>query len=262
MESEQQPLVVVVGSTASGKSAVALELARRFNGEIIAADSRTVYKGMDIGTAKPPKTELENIPHHLLDIIEPAKAFNAADFKARALEAIADIQQRQKLPIMAGGTGLYIDAVLYDFEFSLPGSERDATNPRHLKRDKKILVGDIRPNTIIIGLKTERDMLERRIVKRTETMFDRGLLEEVKRLVNNYGWEAPGLQAIGYQEFKPFFEGAESLEEVKANIITHTMQYAKRQRTWFKRNKSIHWVEKQIEAVELTTTFLNKNKSL
>lgn len=257
MESKlnHSPLVVIVGETASGKSSLALKLAKKFDGEIISADSRTIYKGMDIGTAKPGELEQTQVRHHLLDIVEPDRIFNAAEFKNLATSAIEDIHRRGKLPIMVGGTGLYVDAILYDFAFSQPGSERDPKNPRHLKSTGTISRRTLRPNTLIIGLKADRDELEKRIEKRVEAMFKRGLVSEVERLSNVYGWEAPGLQAIGYKEFKT----GQTPEETKMNIIRHTLQYAKRQRTWFKRNKSIHWKEKQIEAVELTTTFLNKN---
>src|SRR4051812_49125553 len=115
-------LVVVVGETAAGKSALALRIAQKFNGEIVSADSRTVYKGMDIATAKPTAAEMAAVPHHLIDVVDPDEPFTAADFKKRAVKAIDDITNRGKLPILVGGTGLYIDSVLYDYNFRYPAA--------------------------------------------------------------------------------------------------------------------------------------------
>ena len=126
----ESPLVVIVGPTASGKTALAIHLAEKYNGEIVCADSRTVYKGLDIGTAKPSVSEQQRVRHHLIDVVEPDGTFSVADFKMLAVEAINDIESRGKLPILVGGSGLYIDAVVYDFSFS-DGTKRDESNPRH-----------------------------------------------------------------------------------------------------------------------------------
>lgn len=288
-QSDQSPLVVIVGETASGKSALALDLAQRFDGEIIAADSRTIYKGMDIGTAKPDQRERLLVPHHLLDVVSPDQPFTAADFKARAQAVIADITRRGKLPLLVGGTGLYIDAVLYNFSFAaapdlgerqrlqqltvaelqaelvgrgipLPVNDR---NPRHLIRQLETAgsVGQrsvLRRRTLILGLQPDREYLNERIHLRVNSMFVAGLEQEIKELIVRYGWQCPALRTIGYQEFKPFFEGKTDLSAVKAEIEKNSRQLAKRQRTWFKRNKSIHWISQKDEAVDLVTTFLNK----
>lgn len=275
-------VVVVVGQTASGKSALAMKLAERFNGEIIAADSRTVYKGMDIGTAKPTAEERARMKHHLINVVTPDQTFTAADFQTQAKQAIKDIQSRGKLPIMVGGTGLYIDSVLYGFEFRPVNPEQRAkleklsveqlqeqivqqgldmpnnpANPRHLVRvlesaGSSDVKKSLKPNYIVVGLAVEPEILRRRIADRVEQMFTQGLPGEVEKLVSEYGWEAPGLTGIGYHEFKD----RSDQEEAKQQIETHTNQYAKRQRTWFKRNPDIQWCSTPEAAEQLVEAFL------
>lgn len=281
--------MVIVGPTCSGKSALAMHVAEKFNGEIIAADSRTIYQGMDIGTAKPDSADRGRVPHHLIDIVESDDSFTAADFKARAVVAMAEIHRRGKLPIMVGGTGLYIDSVIYDFTFRPPGdaSERkrlealsvealqklseergitlpvNAQNPRHLIR--QLETGgvaasrrEIRANTLVIGLTTSRERLEERITHRVDAMLAKGLVSEVDSLARCYSWDCPALQTIGYQEVRSYITGVIDLQTARAAIIRNTLAYAKRQRTWFKRNKSIHWCTQQVEVEDLITTFLSK----
>jgi tRNA dimethylallyltransferase len=288
-QSANAPLIVVVGQTAAGKSALALNIAERWNGEIIAADSRTIYKGMDIGTAKPSADDRRRVRHHLLDITTPDTPFTANDFKRMALATIDNVISRGRLPILVGGTGLYIDAVLYDFSFrgvfdpaqrthlaqlpvgtlqailtergiALPGNDK---NPRHLIRaiEAEGQVGTrraLRGNTLLLGLRLDRDTLLARVTARVDHMLAAGLELEVRRLSEQYGWECVPLQTIGYQEFRSYFEGRLSFDETRQAIITHTMQYAKRQKSWFNRNKSIHWISKTEESVDMLTTFLNK----
>jgi tRNA dimethylallyltransferase len=284
------PLLVIVGETASGKSALAMNLAERFNGEIIAADSRTVYKGMDIGTAKPTHEDQARVPHHLLDISNPDKPITVADFKRLANKAIDDIGARGKLPILVGGTGLYINAVIFDFQFnrvaadtalreklsslsvlelqdqlreqgvSLPKNER---NPRHLIRaletNGQIATRKpLRENTLIIGLRPQREMLEKRIRGRVDAMVTVGLVAEVERLGKEYGWGTEALQTPAYTAFRGYIEKTISMQEAKEEFIKYDLALAKRQRTWFRRNESIHWLQQQIDAVDLITTFLNK----
>lgn len=243
MDTRQSPLVVIVGETASGKSALALRLAREFNGEIICADSRTVYKGLDIGTAKPSTEEQMTIKHYLLDIVAPNENFTAAQFKSEAEKIIKEITRKGKLPIIVGGTGLYIDGLLYDFGF---GSS-------HTKKS-------LRPNSFLVGLKVEREELKRRIHDRVEVMIKQGLEEEVRKLAKDYSWHAKAMTGIGYREFQPYFAGLQTLDETVKQIERNTNLYAKRQRTWFKRNESIHWLDDPSKAVELVTTFLNKKR--
>ncbi|HTE22719.1 MAG TPA: tRNA (adenosine(37)-N6)-dimethylallyltransferase MiaA [Candidatus Limnocylindria bacterium] len=284
------PLVVIVGETASGKSAVGMELAKRFNGEIICADSRTVYRGLDIGTAKPTEAEQAQVRHHLVDIVDPDQAFTVSDFKRLAKEAINDIASRGRLPIMVGGTGLYIDAVLYDFQFRSPASSElrqelsalsvdelqerirvaglelpeNAHNPRHLIRvlESGGELGTRKPlrkNTLVLGLRSDREALRQRIMVRVDDMVEAGLVEELQRLVDKYGWNIPALQGPGYKAFRGYLEGTLNLEEAKALFVQNDMQLAKKQRTWFRRNNSIHWVLNSGKSVDITTTFLNKN---
>lgn len=287
--SNPAPLIVIVGETASGKTALAIELAKQFNGEIIAADSRTIYKGMDIGTAKPTPKEQDGVPHYLLDVIYPDEKFTAADFKRLANEKIENILRRGKLPIIVGGTGLYIDSVIYDFEFRPPAdpglrarlqamsveelqrvlAEKDiplpenSRNPRHLMRaiETEGIAASrkgLRPNTLVIGLSIDRELLKEKLVKRVDLMVGQGFLEEVRRISDQYGWGIPALQAPGYKAFRRYLANEVSLEEAKALFIQNDLQLAKRQRTWFSRNKSIQWIWKKEESVDLITSFLNK----
>ncbi len=287
---DKPPLAVLLGQTASGKSALAAQLADHFDIEIIAADARTVYKGMDIGTAKPDAKERLSVPHHMLDIASPDEVFTVADFKRLAEEKIQAINDRGKLPLLVGGSGLYIYAVLYDFAFRGPVdlaerarlealsvdelqqliNERglqmpaNSKNPRHLisvLQTGHIVTGQqtLRPNTLVMGMEVPSDQLETSIHSRVRTMIHQGLEAEVRGLVEQYGWQAETLnQTIGYEEFRPYFEGTCSIEEVVQQIQLHTRRLAKRQKTWFKRNPDIHWISETAQAVDLLSTFLNK----
>lgn len=286
-----QPLIVIVGQTASGKTALSLELAERFNGEIIAADSRTVYRGLDIGTAKPTSSEQARVPHHLIDVVTPDQAFTAADFKRLANQAIADITSRGKLPIMVGGSGLYVDAVLYDYQFrpladpaerqrlaemsvaqlqaeivakNLP-MPTNASNPRHLSRvlETGQLAAerhDLRPDTLVLGLQLDREALNQRITERVETMFAAGVVDEARQLLAQYGPDVPALETPGYTALRQYLAGDLSLDQAKQAFVHNDQQLAKRQATWFKRNNSIQWLPQQgtiAKSVDLVTTFLN-----
>lgn len=285
------PVVAIVGETASGKSELALNIAKKFSGEIIAADSWTVYKDFSIGTAKPSQAERERVPHHLLDIADPREGFSAAEYKRQALSVITDITNRHKLPILVGGTGLYIDSVLFNYSFLPPSSTdmRTELNGRSIDelldmikaagyglegidiRNKRRLIrliessgarpersSELRPNTLVLGVRILREELRERIIRRVDVMLASGLETEVGSLANKYGWDAEPMKGIGYREFHEYFDGSQTINETRERIISSTMNLAKRQRTWFKRNKSIHWISKQDEAVELITTFLNK----
>jgi tRNA dimethylallyltransferase len=292
MVEETPPLVVIVGETASGKSALALGLAENLGGEIICADSWTVRREVNIGTAKPTAAERATVPHHLLDIVDPDEDFTAAVFKDRANAAITDIASRGKLPIMVGGTGLYIDGVLYDFGF-LPEGDRtarqelNALSPSALlqriqatgielgvvdQRNKRRLIrlletngqqprrAALRPNTLILGLHIDRQALTERITKRADAMLAAGLEAEVEALRRRYGWECEALKGVGYREWQAYFKGSQSLAETRAKIVKSTLNLAKRQRTWFKRNKSIHWFSTPVNVttvVDFVTTSLN-----
>ena len=292
LEPKTSPLLVVVGETASGKTSLAIELAKELNGEIICADSWTVRREVNIGTAKPTANERATIPHHLLDVVGPDEVFTAAKFKDLANEAIIDITNRGKMPILVGGTGLYIDGLLYDYSFlpesdssireelnamgseelfakikdlGLDISEIDIQNKRRLIRlietngqqpERK----SIRENTVILGIRTDRDELKSRIEKRVDVMINYGLETEVKTLADRYGWDCEALKGVGYSQWKDYFLHSQTLSETRQKIVKATLDLAKRQRTWFKRNKSIHWLEQPInreKTVALITTSLD-----
>lgn len=257
-ESAVAPLLVIVGPTASGKTALAIELAKKFNGEIVCADSRTIYKGMDIGTAKPTVPEQEGIAHHLLDLVTPDQPFNVADFKKLADKAIADIQLRGRLPILVGGSGLYIDSVIFNYDFASTSGERDAQNPRHLHADAPKQVLKLRKNTLVLGMQVDPEVLRTRIGQRVQTMVDQGLLTELKTLARQYSWELPAMQAPAYKAFRGCLDGSKTIEQASQDFAMYDSQLARKQRTWFKRNNSIHWIDDPRDAVDLVTTFLNK----
>jgi tRNA dimethylallyltransferase len=287
------PLLVIVGETASGKSALAMELAKRLDGELICADSWTVYKGFDIGTAKPTAKDQATIPHHLLDVAHPAEGFSAAIFKRLAFEAIDDIHSRGKLPIMVGGSGLYIDSVIYDYGF-LPASDPalraelntaelpdllekaeamkldlSSIDTRNKRRVIRLIENEgrlptkqpLRPNTLIIGIRRDAADLEQRIIQRIDDMVASGFASEVKQLGERYGWDVEPMKAPGYRAFADYLRGTVTLEQARKRNVQNDLQLAKKQRTWFKRNNSIHWLNdrsKITEIVELITTELNK----
>jgi tRNA dimethylallyltransferase len=272
--SPQRPeLIVIVGPTASGKSELALRVAQEFSGEIIAADSRTIYKGMDIGTAKPTKEDQKLVPHWGLDLVEPGQAFSAYQFKQYAEQKITNIQKRGKVPILAGGTGLYIDAVLFDFGFVESASKEERaeleklstqqlqelikkrnyampenkSNRRHLVRsiERKGKTGSNRSlndNTIIIGLLPAADVLKKRIYERADKYLSNRLLEETEKLVAKYGEEAlKKTHGIAYIASVKLMNNDISEQEALTLIQAKEWQYARRQRTWFRRNKFIRW---------------------
>jgi tRNA dimethylallyltransferase len=283
-------LVVIVGETASGKSTLALQLAERFDGEIICADALTVRQGVNIGTAKPSAADRVRLPHHLLDIVEPCADFTAAVFKDLALKAIADISARGKLPIMVGGTGLYVDGVLYDYSF-LPAGDRkerlalnqmslaelqrtvserglntadvDTQNKRRLIRvietgGQQPKRANMRSNTLVLGVRIPKDQLQNRIENRVDDMLAAGLEQEARQLAGTYGWECEALKGIGYREWREYLDGAQTLAETRQRVIKATKDLAKRQRTWFKRNPSIQWIDDPSRTVDIVTTFMNK----
>lgn len=282
-------LLVIVGETGSGKSALAFKVAEQFGGEIIAADSWTVYKGFDIGTSKPTTDEQRRVSHHLLDVADPLEGFNAPKFKALAEAAISDIQNRGKSPIMVGGTGLYIDSVLFDFGFlpNLGKDERhkldqmnipelkDLANSRNIDlseidtRNKRRIIRAIEaggqkpskkemiPDVLVVGLQINREELRKKIENRVDQMIGRGLEQEVKRLSRRYGWSIEPMKGIGYKEWHEYFEGGQSLEQTRDRIVSATMNLAKRQRTWFKRNKNVQWFDSTGRAYSYIHNVLN-----
>lgn len=253
------PLIAIVGPTATGKSALAIKLSLHLGGEIICADSRTVYKGLDIGTAKPSKHDQAKVPHHLIDIVNPDQRFTVADFKSLAIKAISDISSRGKLPIIVGGSGLYIDSVLFDYVFEQKDSTRNPLNPRHLDSNHQRQELCLRSNTLVLGLDLPQPQLKQRIESRIEGMVEAGFIEEVRTTRRTFAG-TKALDAPGYKAFVEYLDGTISLEKAKKNFMRNDTQLARRQRTWFKRNKSIHWTSNPSEAVDIATTFLNKKQ--
>lgn len=285
------PLLVVVGETASGKSALAMELAQKYNGEIICADSWTVYKDFDIGTAKPSGLDRAMVPHHLLDVASAHGGFNAVIFQQLAFAAINGIINRGKIPILVGGTGLYIDSVLYHYQFPAapPVGVREVLNKLSLdelltkveerglitvgidthnkRRVIRLLENDgelpsrkpLRPNTLVLGMRLSSHQLQPRIEQRVDAMLLAGLEQEVKSLANQYGWDAEPMKGIGYREWQGYFSGTQSKAGTRERIIRASLGLAKRQRTWFKRNQHIRWCESSEQAKIIVEHFLHNN---
>jgi tRNA dimethylallyltransferase len=271
---QELPLVVIVGPTASGKSSTAIKVAQAFDGEIICADSRTIYKHMDIGTAKPSAEDQALVPHWGLDLVEPGESFTAADFKTYALQKVEEIRARGHLPIIVGGTGLYVDGVVFDFEFAKPQPELRKTlealsleeliahcvnNNIQLpenEKNRRYVIGAIeqkditskrlrRPidNVVLVGITTERDELRRRINQRSEQLFENGMVEEAIMLGRKYGWDSEAMTGNIYKLVRKYVAGELTLEQLKKDNITSDWRLAKRQLTWLRRNEFIKWVE-------------------
>lgn len=294
-----KPLVIViVGPTASGKSDLAIKLARKFNGEIISADSRQVYRGLDIGTGKVTKKEMAGIPHHLLDVASPKKQFTVVEFKRLAEQKIKEIIGRNKLTIIVGGTGFWIDALV--FNFSLPNvppdkklrrklylkgatelfkilkkldPERakkiDRHNPRRLIRAIEIAMSQdasqpLRKKPLYkplwIGALIPKNKLYKRIRLRLDKRLRSGMINEAKNLRRSgLGWKRFYELGLEYRFLADLLKKKISKKEFVAGLNTAIRQYAKRQMTWFKRNKKIHWVKSGKEAKKLTADFLKKS---
>ncbi len=287
-------ITVIGGATASGKSDIAVGVAEKLNGEIISADSMQIYRRMNIGTAKVTEEEKRGIPHYMIDIIEPQERFSAALFEEEAKKIINDIESRGKVAIVAGGTGLYIRALLYGFsngEYDetlrlslLKDAERlgeegmwqklretdaasaEKIHPHNVKRviralEYKILTGKSiseqieRQSTAIphrlYAVDRDRDVLYERINRRVDGMLDKGLVSEIEGLLaSGVDFSCQSMQAIGYKEFKEYFEGTKSLAETAETVKKNSRNYAKRQLTWFRSEPSCVWL-KNMEKEEI-----------
>ena len=274
-------IIVIVGPTGVGKTKLSVELAKRFNGEVINADSMQVYKGLDIATAKIKEEEKEGIPHHLFDICEVEENFSVYDYQKLGRDKIDEITKRNKNIIIVGGTGLYIKALLYDYEFEKENNtydfskvtdeeliskikelddkiEIDFNNRRRLERTLIKLIeksnfsrkgNNPLYDFTIIGLTTTRDNLYKRIDKRVLKMIDEGLLDEAKKLYEKRNCKSL-LTGIGYKEIFKYFDGDLSLDEAIELIQKNSRHYAKRQYTFFNnqfKNKEINWFETNYE---------------
>lgn len=282
MESRPK-IVAIVGQTASGKTRLAIELAKKFNGEIICADSRTIYKGMDKGTAKPTITQQSEVIHHCLDIIKPDQKYSVAQFKKDATKAVDNIYLKGKIPIIVGGSGLYIDALLYDFDLEkidtrkidrnlsledlqeiskklrLNPSEQTMQNKQHLvrfierdgKNSRKKLT-----NTILIGIDIDKETLDDRITKRVEQMFEDGLVNEAKNLLIDNNEQSIALMTSGYGPIISYINSEISLDDAKIDLVKNHKNLAKKQKTWFKKNNDIVWVDNILQAEQVIKTNL------
>jgi len=282
-------IIVILGPTASGKSALAVKIARKFNGEVVSADSRQIYRGMDIGTGKISKKEMQGVPHYLLDVAGPKQRFTASQYKQSALNAIDKIFRKGKLPILCGGTGFYIRAVIDgilmpevppDWKLRKKLDKRtpkellqmlkrldsrraktiEKENPRRLIRALEIVLKTKKPvpefqknplpyPVLFLGAEITKKELAKRVEKRIEKMFKLGLEKEAKRFP---------LPIIGYQEWKDYFKEKITKKEVKTLIKIHTLQFAKRQMTWWKKDERIKWVKNYREAEKSARNFLDE----
>ena len=285
-----QKVIVICGPTASGKTKLSIELAKKINGEIVSCDSMQIYKDMNIGTAKPTFEEMQGIKHYLIDFISPDKRYSVAEYKIDAEKAIEEILNKGKIPIVVGGTGLYIDTIIYGIEY--PKIEFDDKYRKELEERekkegliklyeeakqideetiKKISINDKKRILRILEIyhatgknKTEQEIISRekgpkfdykvfainmdreklyeRINKRVDIMIDNGLIDEVKKLLNKYKEFPTAMQGLGYKEVKEYLENKISKEEMIEKIKQESRRYAKRQITWFKKNKQTIWI--------------------
>lgn len=277
-------VLVIIGPTAVGKTALSIKLAKVFNGEIINGDSVQVYRGLDIGSAKIKKEEMDGIPHHLLDILDPSESFSVADFQRLVRQKIHEITSIGKLPIIVGGTGLYIQAALYDFRFEDPGrndeftsqydhltneelhellrridpEEAYKTHPNNRRRILRALEIHAHLNKTKTELLVEQqrvplydvfiiglDMERKQLYDRINQRVDKMMQDNLLEEVYSLYKQGIKVNAIGYKEFYDYFEGKKSLTEVIAEIKKNTRRYAKRQFTYFRNKLPVHWFNRE-----------------
>ena len=288
---KKQKVIVICGPTASGKTALSIELAKKINGEIVSADSMQIYKDMDIGTAKPTKEEMEGIQHYLLDFVSPEERYSVAQFKQDAKKAIKEIINKGKTPIVVGGTGLYVDSLIYEIEYNdikldeeyrkklekmaeeqgleelykkaleIDQEAMKKISPNDKKRIMRVLEiyhstgktkteqeKESRKNPVeydyrVYAINWDREILYQRINKRVDIMIEQGLIEEVKEILNKYDKFPTAMQGLGYKEVVDYLNGIYTKEEMIEKIKLETRRYAKRQLTWFRKNKQTIWLD-------------------
>jgi len=285
-------VIVIVGPTASGKTALSIELAKKINGEIVSCDSMQIYKKMDIGSAKPTTEEMQGIKHYMIDIVEPNERFSVAEYKKQAENAIEEILQKGKVPIVIGGTGLYADSLIYGIEYPeiefdeeyRKKLEEQANTQQGLKElyekakkidedaiqkispnDKKRIIrileiyhstgktktelevesrkNEVKYDYKVFAIDMDRSILYDRINRRVDIMLENGLIEEVKKLLEEYDKFPTAMQGLGYKEVVEYFDGILTKEEMIEKIKQETRRYAKRQLTWFRKNKDTIWLD-------------------
>lgn len=292
-------VVVIVGPTASGKTAISIELAKKINGEIISSDSMQIYKDMDIGTAKVTKEEAEGIKHYLIDCVSPDERYTVSDFKKDAENAIKEILNKGKTPIVVGGTGLYVNSLIYGIEYQDMNfdekyrnelmkkaetekglkelwDEANAIDPEAMikisRNDKKRIIrvleiykatgktkteqeilsrqNDIKYDYKVFGITMNREKLYTKINRRVDIMIEKGLEDEVKNLVSKYTKFPTAMQGLGYKEVVEYFDGILTREEMIEKIKQESRRYAKRQLTWFRKNKETIWLDSENDMEE------------
>ncbi len=274
-----------------GKTALSIELAKQINGEIVSADSMQIYKDMDIGSAKPTKEEMGDIKHYMIDFVSPDERYSVADYKKQAINAIEEILKKGKTPIVVGGTGLYIDSLIYGIEYqniefdeeyrnkleeiaNKEGLEKLYNEAKKIdeqaiknisKNDKKRIIRileiykatgktkteqeiESRKNEIpydyrVFALNMDREVLYDRINKRVDIMVEQGLIKETENICKKYNKYPTAMQALGYKETKEYLDGVLTKEEAIEKIKQETRRYAKRQLTWFRKNKQTIWLD-------------------
>lgn len=287
-----EKVIVIAGPTASGKTALAVELAKKINGEVISCDSMQIYKDMSIGTAKPTVEEMDGVPHYLIDFVSPDERYSVADFKRDAEEKIEYVLSRGKVPILCGGTGLYIDTLVLGIDYpeiELDQEYRDelmkkAESEEGLKElyeeaknidpeamekisenDKKRITRVLelykatgktktelekisRSNGVkydyrVFAITMDREKLYDRINRRVDIMIEQGLIDEVRNVIEKYDKFPTAMQGLGYKEVVEYFDGKLTKQEMIDKIKQETRRYAKRQLTWFRKNKNIVWID-------------------
>ena len=273
VDEDRLPLIVIVGPTASGKTSLAIQLAKKYRGEIICADSRTVYRGMNIGTAKPSLEEQQEVSHWGLDLVDPGDFFSASQFKGYARQKIKEIRSRGNIPFLVGGTGLYIDSVIFDFQFGAKYSKEKRANLQEMtiselqqycvnhdialpenSKNKRYLIRAIEragkkssglkvplSNTIVVGITTGKQLLRQRITDRAKKMFKDGVVEETIGLANNTGWCNEAMTGNVYPIIKKLIEKEIDEDQAIREFIVSDVNLVKRQLTWFRRNPFIEW---------------------
>ena len=270
---------------------MSIELAKKIDGEIISCDSMQIYKDMDIGTAKPTKEEMQGIKHYLIDFVSPDERYSVADFKKDAKKAIKEILAKGKTPIIVGGTGLYVDSLIYEIEYQniefdekyrerlerqaeeqgldklyemarkideeaikkiSPNDKKrilrileiyHATGKNKTEQEKESRKKEVEYDYKIYALSWDREKLYERINKRVDIMLEQGLIEEVKNVYNKYEKFPTAMQGLGYKEVVEYFDGKLTKQEMIDKIKQETRRYAKRQLTWFRKNKNIVWID-------------------
>ena len=288
---EKSKVIVICGPTASGKTALSIELAKRINGEVVSADSMQIYKDMDIGSAKVTKEEMQGIKHYLVDCVSPDERYSVANYKLDAKKAIEEILKKGKTPIVVGGTGLYIDALIYEIEYqdvkinesyrkelesikqnqglevlyeravkidpeamkkiSPNDSKRimrvleiyEATGKNKTEQEAESRLKEIPYNYKVFAITMDREKLYERVNKRVDIMIENGLIEEVKELLKKYKEFPTAMQALGYKEVKEYLDGKLTKQEMIDKIKQESRRYAKRQLTWFRKNKQTIWID-------------------